>query len=387
MLASEYTDFIRPLDTHSYEACLKTIEQADLFVLFIGRRVGGWIDKPNKISITRAEYRRAYELAKEGRIRLLCFVRSEVLNHKESLKELANELSNDPALTEIQRKKIINHPTRAMEDAEAIVSFIDEVSRNKETAKAALGVGDAPIANWVTSFTTFTDVRQTLDPLISHGLSTSQASGRKALEVQLVEFISRLNPPYIKGKVFNPVQKVLNLRETLNIKTDQILGEVVIESKTWNSLLLLDMYSLNARTDHQFLSDTLNSDLLLQYDPKSGTYETTQEYNQLARLITLSRRFSQSKGLIITELFDRGKIITANGKGSVPTEKIIPVLGRLLCWVELIGVSKSLASSMDKQSLEEFPLLPRTPIIDQEEQLEKEALTPEIIRQFISEDY
>jgi hypothetical protein len=59
VLASEFTDFTRPLDKHSYEACLDTIQQADLFVLFIGRRVGGWFDEGKKISITRAEYEHA----------------------------------------------------------------------------------------------------------------------------------------------------------------------------------------------------------------------------------------------------------------------------------------------------------------------------------------
>src|SRR3546814_9423606 len=68
VLASEFTDFTHPLDKHSYEACLAAIGQADLFVLFIGRRVGGWYDELNRISITRAEYRHAYELAKAGKI-------------------------------------------------------------------------------------------------------------------------------------------------------------------------------------------------------------------------------------------------------------------------------------------------------------------------------
>jgi hypothetical protein len=33
VLASEYNDFLKPLDRHSYEACLKAIEQTDYFVL------------------------------------------------------------------------------------------------------------------------------------------------------------------------------------------------------------------------------------------------------------------------------------------------------------------------------------------------------------------
>jgi hypothetical protein len=385
VLASEYTDFTRPLDAHSYEACLKTIEQADLFVLFIGRRVGGWLDKPNKISITRAEYRRAYQLAQEGRIRLLCFVRSEVLDHSQSIKELAKELSNDPALTDSQREKLINHPTRAMDDAEAIISFIDEISRNKETALAVAGHGEAPIANWLSSFSTFAEVRQALDPLVTHGLTRSQAAGRKALEVQLIEFIARLRPPRTKGKVFNPTQAVLNLRTKLNIKADQILSDITMTREVWQRLVTLHTFSAAAKTDHYFLSATLNSDLLLQYDPKAGAYIETQEYEQLSRLVEQSRSFAPSDALGISELYEHGKKVVRDGQGQVPAIQIIPVIGRLLRWVELIGVAKSLASSMGERSLKEFPSLPRTPIVDQEAQLEDEELTLDQVRQFIAD--
>jgi hypothetical protein len=385
VLASEYTDFTRPLDTHSYEACLNTIEQADLFVLFIGRRVGGWLDKPKKISITRAEYRRAYQLAQEGKIRLLCFVRSEVLDHSQSMKELAKELSNDPALTDSQREKFINHPTRAMDDAKAIISFIDEISRNKETARAVAGDGEAPIANWISPFSTFAEVRQALDPLVTHGLTRSQAAGRKTLEVQLIEFIARLDPPRTKGKIFNPTQSVLNLRTKLNIKADQILSDITVTSEVWQRLVYLNTLSARAKTDHYFLSATLNSDLLLQYDPKAGAYIETQEYEQLSRLVEQSRRFAPTVASDISELYEHGKKVVRDGQGQLPALQIIPVIGRLLRWAELIGVAKSLASSMGERSLKEFPLLPRTPIVDQEAQLEDEELTLDQVRQFIAD--
>ena len=45
VLASECNDFAKPLDQHSYDACLQTVRQADFFVLLIGSRVGGWYDQ------------------------------------------------------------------------------------------------------------------------------------------------------------------------------------------------------------------------------------------------------------------------------------------------------------------------------------------------------
>src|SRR6202041_2404207 len=81
VLASEFNDFTKPLDKHSYEACLAAIEQADFFLLLIGTRVGGWYDKTKRVSITQQEYRTAYSLAKSDRLRLLSFVRAEVWDH------------------------------------------------------------------------------------------------------------------------------------------------------------------------------------------------------------------------------------------------------------------------------------------------------------------
>lgn len=91
VLASDFNDFAKPLDPHSYEACLKAIAEADYFVLLIGARVGGWYEH-EKVSITQAEYREAYRLHKEGRLKLLSFVRADVWNLREERKALRKHL-------------------------------------------------------------------------------------------------------------------------------------------------------------------------------------------------------------------------------------------------------------------------------------------------------
>ncbi len=78
-MASEYNDFGGNLDQHSYEACLANIDQADFFILLIGSRVGGWFDASSRISITQQEYRHAYERHRQGKLRLVTFVRKRGL--------------------------------------------------------------------------------------------------------------------------------------------------------------------------------------------------------------------------------------------------------------------------------------------------------------------
>jgi hypothetical protein len=83
VLASEYNDFTKPLDQHSYEACLSAIGDADYFILLIGTRVGGWYDEGARISISQREYREAYQLQQSGKLKLLNFVRASVWQVRE----------------------------------------------------------------------------------------------------------------------------------------------------------------------------------------------------------------------------------------------------------------------------------------------------------------
>ena len=67
VLASEFNDFPKPLDAHSYQACIGTLNKADYFIFLVGTRVGGWFNRSERVSITQQEYREAYELHKQGK--------------------------------------------------------------------------------------------------------------------------------------------------------------------------------------------------------------------------------------------------------------------------------------------------------------------------------
>jgi Domain of unknown function (DUF4062) len=136
VLASDFNDFPKPLDKHSYEACLKAIGKADYFVLLIGTRVGGWFDEPNQVSITQQEYREAYRLHQEGNLKLLSFVRADVWRMKDDRKLLATHIETldlDPGA----KSQVLLAPTKAATNADFIVKFIEEVGKNRETAAEA----------------------------------------------------------------------------------------------------------------------------------------------------------------------------------------------------------------------------------------------------------
>src|ERR1022692_2755439 len=120
VMLSEVNDFAKSGDDNSYEACLKAIERSDYFVLLVGARVGGLYDIAKKISITRMEYRHAYECLQKGRLKIFAFVRNDIWVVREDRKALERILQDDRALTtEQSRDAILNHSSRIMNDASA----------------------------------------------------------------------------------------------------------------------------------------------------------------------------------------------------------------------------------------------------------------------------
>lgn len=383
VLASEFTDFTHPLDKHSYEACLAAIEQADIFVLFIGRRVGGWFNEPDQISITRAEYRHAYELARAGKIRILCFVRADVWDHRQSVRDLAKALKSDPSLTEHQRERLTNHPTAAMENAAAVISFIDEITKNNETAAAVKGLGTPPIANWIWPFGTFTQVRQAIDPLVLSGLAVRDAAGRKALEEQLVAMLQDILPK-IGDSAVNPIISVLKIVNEIGLDSSKLVSTIRMSKTTWNSFVSLGLHAIHARIDPTPLHAHLSSGLLLEYDPAAGVFKQTPQFDLLVKVIDLANDLAR---VIISnpiDLLKHGPAITKMGQGSVPAEHITVWAHRMLRWVDLIQITKALIRSLSGQKPVVLKPVPSSPILDQAKMLDHEAVTTEQVRRFIA---
>jgi hypothetical protein len=143
--ASEFNDFVKPLDENSYEACLKSIDNSDYFVLFIGDRIGGMYDE--HITITQMEYRHAYQRMLAGKLKIINFIRQDTwtqfLDSKKRIKILQEDSSIDKSVIEklFSKEEMIRY------------AFIDEVRRVEE-----MKTGDRPKNNWIHRFDTFADI-------------------------------------------------------------------------------------------------------------------------------------------------------------------------------------------------------------------------------------
>lgn len=345
VFSSEFADFPRAFDKHSYEECLETIALSNVFVLLIGKRSGGWYDEKKRISITRAEFEHAIKLAEAGQIRILTFVRRDVFDYHIANKELGKTLTADPAIDDVKRNEILYRDTKLMDNPRAISEFIDAVTRNHETAAAVRGIGKAPVANWIQPFSTFAEIRQSIDPLVTGGMEVWRAAGRKALETQLLVLLSGILPKNAALSASFPHDEIRALVDRIDLSENAMAKDIRIERKAFAQLTSFATMAASARADPAPLQHALTSDLLMSFDAADSRFEETPEYDLLVRIIAdchaLSSAVDHAAELLIA---DKGQ---APGKGvAIPGRLVAEQLVRLTRWAELIAGSRSLARSL-----------------------------------------
>ena len=293
VLASEYNDFQKPLDIHSYEACLKAIDGADYFILLIGTRVGGWFDAGNKVSITEQEYRYAYELQKAGKLKILTFVRAEVWQLREERKELAAYLSSLP-YSEVEKRRLAAYPSKFAEDAAFLSAFITEVSRNRETAKALASGTPLPPGNWIHVFHDFRDVITTVQAQMFSGTPIAEAALRRLLISETREIVRKCVPKS-KGKLYPPKPVleafVLKYPITLENKNDE---QKEIEAVDWDRLSWYPVHLIALALHPVILDTAITSPGFLDFDVKRNSFKETELYRALYMLREEIRRFNES---------------------------------------------------------------------------------------------
>jgi len=293
VLASEYNDFLKPLDVHSYEACLHAIEQVDYFVLFIGTHVGGWFNLEERISITQQEYRHAYELQKIGKLKILTFVRAEVWQAREERKELASYLSSLP-YSDSERAKIRAYPSKFADDAEFIAKFIDEVGRNRDTAKALKTGGVLPSGNWIHVFHDFGDVVSTLQAQAFSGLPVEEAALRRLLQSETREILRRCIPKTSEGLVSprRGIERFLGKHPlTVENKKDEFLS---IDTEAWDGLAWYAFHLIALKFHPMILDTAIVSPFFLRFDLALNAFEETPVHRALVTLREEIRRFNEA---------------------------------------------------------------------------------------------
>jgi Domain of unknown function (DUF4062) len=386
VLASEYNDFPKPLDKHSYDACLHALNKADYFVLFIGARVGGWYDLENGISITQQEYREAYKLHLQGKLKIISFVRADIWRLRESRKELSAFLENldlDPGAKDAIR----NHPSKIASDATFISSFISEVCRNKETKVALADSTAFPTGNWVHIFENFGDVVDAVQTQAFSGLPIESVILRSLLLRELSEMLRLSLVKTDSCGAISPLVTILRFHEAHEFAAKNMsdpLIEVIV--KRWDTLSFFSIHAASVKYNPLILHRALESSAFLTFDTTIGTYKVEPVYDALCILQDEIRRFTSANTSenihVVFEHAPKGRRPGLD-RIQIDTLKLISLLHLLDRWANIIQLTRSIILYLNGARFFMPQLRPRTPILEMEDQLKMERVTDQDLATFI----
>ena len=310
-MLSEFNDFPQSPGTNSYESCLRAIESCDYFILLIGRRTGGWYDREQKISITRAEYRHAYELSDRGQLQLLTMVRRDLWDIREDRRALSRMIRNgdlsDWDLPASEISEITNHGSRFVNDAEATFAFLREVGRVDQMIAADAGQGPRPAANWIYQFSTFRDVIDALRTVLDLSGGLRRKAVRANLLHELEELVSKLLTP--SGSSIRPVT------HWSRPSRSQVQGGFGDSSSysgkqlSWLAIFILCHANVGMRIQLAALRDAIQSGVFLEADLETGRLIVGPLQASLYQLNEQVERFS---AFSVTDLFSIGQKLAAN---------------------------------------------------------------------------
>ena len=386
VLASEFNDFSKPHDTHSYDACLASIQESDWFILLIGTRVGGWYDEAARISITQQEYREAYRLHQQGRLKLMIFVRSEVWQMREERNQLAKHLDS-LGVDAVQKAKLVNYPSKSAEDAEFISAFITEVGRNKETL-VARATGEAlPTGNWIHSLATFQDFVDAIQLLPFTSRPLEEMALRRLLRRELCEIL-RVSLYKKSGNTpFSPRSSVDKFHnENRIVNADQSHDRHWINTASFNQLCSLSFSLFNTRYYPRILWKIIESSAFLRLDNVTSRFVEEPVY---AGLLKLTEELSKLEKANQTDSF---KVVFDNSPRARPqraeridvkTMDLIFLLHLLDRWCNVIELCKAIILYLDGSDFIMPALRPASPIYDEVTLLIEEEVTSNEVESFL----
>ncbi|HDR2351946.1 MAG: DUF4062 domain-containing protein [Enterobacter asburiae] len=386
VLASEFNDFQKPLDQHSYDACLTAMEKADYFVLLIGSRVGGWYDEVNKISITQQEYRQAYELHKQGKMKILSFVRSEVWQYREQrneLKRLLKEEAVDPALSQ----RLFNAPSKFASDAEALASFLTEVGRNAETKKALENGAPLPTGNWIHTFSNFRDIWDVVQSQVLTGLPVDNLAFRKLLARELIEILKSGLVKFKEDVVHSPIETVRSFHREHRLTFEGCNNErSVIISKYWKRISMFGFHLLSAQFQTQIVDRALETSYFLYFDHHVNAFVETPIYEALFKLQIEMRSLKRANTAdVLSVILDNSPVRRGDTGDTIDIEtiKLVPFLHLMDRWTNIVLLSQAIFKHLDGEEFVMPPLRPRSPIADMNEMIAAESPSDEDVFEFL----
>lgn len=387
VLASEFNDFTKSFDTHSYQACLDTINEADYFVLLIGSRVGGWFDIKQKISITQREYREAYKLHQEGKLKIISFIRSEIWNLREDRNALKKYIESLDDLSSELKRQIVNHPGKSVSDANFIINFIEEVGKNQETKNALSEATPFPTGNWLHIFKEFKDIFDVLQAQIFLGKPLNEAVIRKLLHRELSKFLKICLVRGQRRSICSPTRIIQEFHQK-HFLTSAMIYEpsISVNIECWDKLCSYVVHLQSIRLHPVILPQALSSPFFLEFDVKTGmfvenpVYEALERLSEELQLFQLANKFEVLNVAYKNSPQHRGTTYSENiDLHSLDLWTFLHLMDR---WSNLIELCKAIITYLENNEFVFPKLRGRGVSEDTEKELEEDKITEEELRRF-----
>jgi len=322
---SEYSDFPTDSDRNSYECCFQVIDQCDYFILLIGNRIGGWFSEPERISITQEEYRRAYgKMMNDDSIKIISFVRKEIWDIREDRKELKKHLQDTAqfeSITDDQKRSITNHPSKFVEDAEFIFSFLKEVGRHDEMKQSIQNDIPLPKGNWIYPFYEFEDIVRSLESVFGVGSNLNQKRALFLLRDEVITNLSALCESD-RGEV---LPKFHWAHGAYQRKQGDLEDQTPMKVSEFKHLFIFTILNNHRGTSNHFIKKSILDGSFLAYDNSTHAYVETSLHRALMKLNTFLEQIefsiSHSRN---SEEFAKMYVIH-NGLRQYPDSKIVPI--------------------------------------------------------------
>ena len=258
---SEHNNFERRPDEGTFEACFESIRKSDCYLLLIGERTGEMFDVDNRVSVTRQEYRVAYESwSSNQHPKILAFVRHDVMVR----------------LRERNAAGVGDEPGSGLESPSLTSQFVDEVRRKDETAAAAKQAGNLPGANWLVEFSGFRELTDSLRAVLRIRGPLTKAAVLEDVKQEL-----RRNLPLMMwkiGKYLTHKNGILTkVQEEVEVTRDDLRGEVMLSFENLKHLTMYQpTHADNLLTDA--VDYAIHSGALLEYDPTQESLRPSSMY-------------------------------------------------------------------------------------------------------------
>jgi hypothetical protein len=301
VMMSEFSDFGREPERDTFDSCFQGIDRCDYFLLLIGRDKGSSFDPDDPdSSVTREEFRRAVSRAQEGNLRILVFVRDEVMTALYERRQLKRMMNDGEMLTPETMSAVvdaIDHiPSRTLHDPDFVRSFVEEV-RSTRIGTAPSGIAGSL---WTYRFKGFGDIVAAMRATMPVRRSLRRQALLANLDWELKELISQLLRRNSRGV------PMTNMDWLKAVRRDVDLGDIDAERPVWlapeqvtqTSIFLFTTGSPTANAPTVALQEAILSGELLEFDQHEGRMVASRELTAMYELAANIRNSAALRALL-----------------------------------------------------------------------------------------